>query len=123
MSRIDIYHSRRAMFNYCTFWIRNEDGVGNSEEYIYKRQPSGCFYAKEVESENDDQNIIMGTFLADSHSIMLESRDDLSDMTENSLVRYKNLLWRVENIQKQLILKESEFCAIPTYNWFIRLIR
>lgn len=123
MSRIDIYHSRRCMFNLCAFWVRDEDGVGNSDEYRYKTQPDGYFYAKEVDSEMINNNVLFGAFMADEHHIMIESTDDLTGMTENSKVRYKNNDWRVESLQKQLIMKESQFNSKETYYWYIQLVR
>ena len=123
MAGVDIYHSRRGMFNCCPFWIRSEEGVGNSEEYIYNRKPSGYFYAQKVEAENDSSNIIMGAFLADQHNVMIKSRDDLSGITENSLVKYKDKLWRVENIQKEEIIKECEFSSTTSYYWYLQLVR
>lgn len=123
MSRVDIYHSRRDMFNFCPFWVRNEDGIGNSEEYVYNKAPSGYFYAKEVDAETVGSNVIYGAFMADQHHILIESADDLTDMTENSIVKYKNHLWRVKDLQKRLIVKESEFSSIETYYWYIQLVR
>ena len=123
MSRVDIYHSRRGMYNLCPFWIRNEDGVGNSEEYIYNRKPSGYFYAKEVNAETNNSNIIAGSFMADQHIITLESADWLEDMTENSIVRYNGYLWRVDSVQKTPVRKESEFSSRISYYWYLQLIR
>lgn len=111
------------MHNLCPFWVRNEDGVGNSEEYVYNRKPSGYFYAKEANAETNNTNIIVGSFMADQHMVMLKSADDLRDITENSIVRYNNCLWRVESIQKEPIRKESEFCSEMTYYWYLQLIR
>lgn len=123
MSRIDLYHSRRNMHNFCAFWVRDESGIGNSEEYVYKNKPTGYFYAKEIDAETVNNNIIFGAFMADQHHILIESADDLSGMTENSLVRYKGDIWRVENLQKRIILKETEYNSTTNYYWYIQLVR
>lgn len=123
MAGIDVYHSRRGAYNYCTWWIRDEGGVGNSEKYIYNRKPSGYFYAKKVEVEANDSNIIMGTFLADHHRTMIQSKDDLSGMHENAIVKYKGKLWRVENIQADEYTKETEYSSETTYVWNLTLER
>lgn len=123
MSRVNLRHSRRNMHNYCPFWVRDESGVGNSEEYAYKNQPNGYFYAKETEAENDNNNVLFGAFMADSHRVMLESVDNINDLTENSIVKYKNNYWRVESLQKRIILKETQFSSISSYHWYIQLVR
>lgn len=123
MAGIDIYHSRRGSYNYCPWWSRDEGGVGNSEEYVYNRKPSGYFYAKKVEVENQDSNIIMGAFMADHHRTMIESKDDLEGMHENAIVKYKGELWRVESIQKNEYVKETEFSSVTTYVWNLQLER
>jgi hypothetical protein len=123
VSRVDIYHSRRSSHDLCAFWIRNEDGIGNSDEYFYKTPPTGYFYAKEINPETVNNNVIMGMFMADQHHIMLESTDDLSDMTENSRVRFNGEIWRVESLQKTPIIKENELCRFKAYYWYISLVR
>lgn len=123
MSRVNLRHSRRNMHNYCPFWLRDERGVGNAEEYIYNRVPSGFFYAKETEAESDNNTVLFGSFMADSHRVMLESVDDLNDLTENAIVKYKNEIWRVESLQKRMIIKETQFSSIPSYHWYIQLMR
>lgn len=123
MSGIDIYYTRRGMYNLCQFWDRDESGVGNSEEYTYYNLPDGTFYAKEANNESNEVQTLFGSFMADSHSILLESHDDLNGLRENCLVKFDNCLWRVENIQKKIRRKQSEFNPNFDYVWYIQLRR
>lgn len=123
MAGIDMHHSRRGMFNLCAFWVRDESGVGNSDEYIYKTKPTGYFYAKEERAEYDDTGTIMGAFMVHQHSILLRSNDDLTGITKNSLVRYRGNIWRVDNVQKETIIKESQYLNKPKYYWYIQIVR
>lgn len=124
MGRVDIFQSRRTNFFQCMWWTRDESGVGNSEDLIYQKQPSGIFYAKPKTSENDTKTTIQGVFMADVHTVTLESNDDLTGIATNDLVRFDNKIWRVDGApQKLLRNKMSQFSSYNVYKWTIALRR
>lgn len=124
MGRIDIYQTRRTHFFECAWWSRDEDGVGNSEEYIYKTRPTGMFYARPITSENSRANVIQGVFMADAHNVTIESNDDLNGIKVNDLVRFDDKIWIVaDSPQKLLRNKVAQFSKYNIYKWTISLRR
>jgi len=67
-SGINIYHSRRINYNRCLYWERDESGIGNEDELIYKKKPSGVFYATESNVETNSMNMLAGVFMTGSAS-------------------------------------------------------
>lgn len=119
---IDTYYSRRGKFNLCQYWERDEEGVGNSEEYTYYNIPTGCFYAEQVNSENIQLQMI-DAFMADEHHIMISTNDYVPGMHPNCLVKWDGQIWRVENAQPKIRKKQSEYSPRFDYQWFIELRR
>ncbi len=123
MGRVDIYESRRTHFSLCRFWIREEDDVNDSHMYIYENEPDGVFYAKEAVAETSDFAIHAGIYMADTHSITLETEDDLDGIVANSIVEYNGEIWLVSNVQKVARRKRSQFAKKLSYKWIISIRR
>ena len=129
----DFFQSRRNMNEYCRWWSRDESDDVEEDELVYKRVSSGYFYAKEVNAEVNDDNIIGGVFMTDKTSVTIMTGDDLSsmynikqDVRNRVLVEYQGELWRVDNVQKRKArIQNSEF-ANPDYvshYWYLSLIK
>lgn len=122
-SGIDIYHSRRINYNRCIYWVRDEDGIGDEDELIYKKKPAGIFYATESNAETNSANMLAGVFMTEQYDVLLESSDWLDVLCKDCIVKYNGELWRVNEVQKKPYKKESQFRTKKTYKWFIGLVR
>lgn len=117
----------------CKWWSRNESDEVEENELRYKRVPSGYFYAKEVNAEVQDDNIIGGVFMTDKTSVTIMSSDDLTslqakqlDMRNKVLVEYQGELWRVDNVQKRKArIQNTEFGNVNrvSHYWYLSLIK
>ena len=128
----DLFQQRRNFNERCMWWIRDENEEYEEDELVYKRIPNGYFYAKEVNAETKDNNVIGGVIMVDRTSVTIESADDLIDIQSqieaknNVLVKYQNALWRVESVQKRKAhIQNSEF-GKPTHvshYWYLNLVK
>lgn len=129
----DLFQSRRNMNERCRWWSRNESDEIEENELRYKRVPSGYFYAKEVNAEVQDDNIIGGVFMTDKTSVTIMSSDDLIslqneqlDIRNKVLVEYQGELWRVDNVQKRKArIQNTEFGNVNrvSHYWYLSLIK
>lgn len=119
----DIYHSRRTHYYKCFYWLRDEDGINDSEAYIYNKEPDGMFDAKLLGSEQNDYQAISDSFMAANYRVTLFTTADINDLHENCIVKFDGYIWRVEDLQKQVHNKESQFNKHLDYNWYIKLRR
>lgn len=107
---IDLFTSRRECFEKCMYWHRNPNEDIDNDELVMSRKPSGIFYAKEITPHTVTNNIVAGSFMFDSSSIVLKTYDSITDIKNNCLVKYQDEVWIVEDVQKQHIRnKNSEF--------------
>lgn len=129
----DLFQSRRNCNIRCRWWSRNETEDVDESELLYNRTPSGMFYAKEVNAEVQDDNIIGGVFMTDKTSVTIMSSDNLTSLSSEALnvknkvlVEYQGQIWRVENVQKRKArIQNSEF-GNPnriSHYWYLSLIK
>ena len=124
MGRIDLFHSRRVNFIACEYWIRDErDSIGSPEQWILRNHPSGMFYARPVQAKSSYMQNINGVWALDENHSTIETDDHIDDICRGSLVNYNNHLWMVENIQKQVHIKESQFARDEDYKFILSLRR
>ena len=122
MGNIDIYHSRRANYAECWYWIRDERiSVGDLSQWILKNKTNGMFYAREVNPLYNQENPIANAMMFDKNIISLETDDDVDDLTRGCVVLYAGKPWIVDNVQKRLHRKESEFDTEKHYKTIINL--
>lgn len=122
----DLFQSRRNYNIRCRWWTRNESDKYDESEYIYKRIPNGTFWAKEINAEVTDDNIINGMFLVSRTQVTIESPDDLSSIENDDLVEYQGSLWKVSNIQKRKSrIQNTEFAKVEkiSHFWYLSLIK
>ena len=107
---IDLWQSRRDAFVPVEYWsqIDNEDLVSNSQ-ISYNRLPTGTFMAKEVSSFTDDSQVVGETLMYDENTVNIYTRDKVSDLRVNDIVKYEGKIYRVDNIQKNYVKKQRQF--------------
>ena len=126
---IDISQSRRDYNHLCRWWVRDERDQFTSDELVYKRTPSGGFWAKEVSPEQLRNNVIGGTFMFDSSHVTIKSPDNLFALQEETaknecLVEYDGELWIVVSIQKSKHKRGNTMFASDkncSHFWYIEL--
>lgn len=121
---IDIFNSRRKCYEECYWWSRDPNIDFDEDELIYKRQPTGMFYAYEFVPETLDNNIAGGAFLFDRTSVTLKTYDECSGIKNADLVRYQGDRWIVESVQKMHIRNQANEFAEERYVshcWIIQL--
>ena len=122
----DLFQSHRNFNERCRWWTRNESDQYEDNKLVYKRIPSGSFFAKEAASEASDDNVIGGTMLIRKTTITIFSPDNLEMIKPKDLVEYQGEIWRVEDSQKRISrIQNSEFAnnnAVSRY-WYLTLIK
>ena len=124
MGTVDIFHSRRTCFAECKYWIRDErDNIGDSTQWILKHTPSGTFYAREITPHYNQHNELGNGYIFDKNGITLECDDDLEELVVGSLILYNGKCWYVDNVQKEVHRKESQFNQELDYRYIISIRR
>lgn len=126
----DLFQQHRNFNELCLWWLRKE--TEDEDELVYKRVPEGSFYAKEVNAETSDNNIINGVVMVDRTSVTIESSDDLIDIQtyvkakNNVLVQYQGDYWRVESVQKRKTRAQNSEFAVDSqvsHFWYLSLVK
>ena len=121
---IDIYHSRRANYEECEYWARNEsERIGDASQWILNKAPSGMFYAREISAKENRLAQLGNVFAFDENHIALETDDDIHFIRRGCIVRYNEEIWMVENVQSRVHRKESQFDKEKHYKYYINLRR
>lgn len=129
----DLFQSRRNQNERCRWWSREESEDYEEDELIFKRIPSGTFYAKEVNAETQDDNVLANVFMLDKTSVTIMSSDDLTslynqklDIRNKVIVEYQGEIWRVDNVQKRKArIQNTEFGRADrvSHYWYLSLIK
>lgn len=120
---IDLNESRRVNYEKVDYWKRDENSTMTTSELVLKKRASGSFYATEMNPKSERNNIVDNSFLFDDSSIILMTRDDVSGLIQNDIVRYEGELWMVTSIQRRKVKKRSEFSVRPTFHTYISIKR
>lgn len=124
MGTVDLWHSRRTSFIECKFWIRDDkEAKTDPSAWILQHKPSGTFYAKEISPQYNRMSQTAGVFAHDANTITLECDDDISDISRGCLVLYSGKVWMVNDVQKQIHRKESEFNVDIDYKYIVSIRR
>ena len=121
---IDIYQSRRLYNEICRWWSHDERDQFPSNEIVFKREPTGYFWAKEENAEQNRGNVVGGVFLLDSSRITIKSPDNLDKIQSEDLVEYRGELWIVVSVQKtkariqQTMFANDKYCS---HFWYVEL--
>lgn len=125
----DLAQSIRDYNDFCKWWSRDERDQFTSDELVYKRIPSGTFWAKEVSPEQLRNNIVAGSFMFDSSHITIKSPDNLFNLQKTMLkneclVEYNGELWVVVSVQKSKAKVSNRMFANDSHcshYWYIEL--
>ena len=97
---IDIYHTRRTNYRICKYW--NPNDKLNRDAVVLQEVPAGIFYAEEV-------NPIVNAFASDKNTITLKTNDNVEDLKRSSIVLYLGKSWTVNDVQREIHKKETQF--------------
>lgn len=124
MGRVDLFHSRRANYHKCEYWIRDKRAQsGTPSQWVLMNVSSGFFWAKPLSVKSTQMNVINGTWASDRNNITLETDDDVIDIDRGCIVKFDDQLWLVEAVQREIHNKESEFCKHIDYKYIISLTK
>ena len=122
---LDIYNSRATYNDKCTWWSRNENEEDiDLDELVMKRVPTGSFMAKEVSPLRKQDAQIGGVFEIEKHAITIKSPDNLSNISEKDLVRFRGEMWRVASVQRSKARNQNTFFASDkdcSHYWYLEL--
>lgn len=118
-----IFTGRRDTHRKCIYWCQDESEYYDKNEIGIKKEPTGKFYAKEVQARQDGSQQVGGVFMFDSSTISLKTNDNIENLRKNDVVKYNNEMWRVTDIQKRPIRKNAQFMKNAIYTYYINLKR
>lgn len=124
MGTVDLFHSRRTCFAECKYWIRDErNAVGTADQWVLQHTPSGTFYAREISPQYNQFGQVGNRFSYNKDGITLESDDDLHEIKVGCLVLYNGHAWIVDNVQREIHRKETEFNVDVDYKYIVSIRR
>lgn len=103
---IDIYHSRRTKYERCPYY--NDKPDRDLEKWVLVNKPSGYIYCQPVDTRQLQQNQVNNAMMFDKDSMVLWTSDH-TDISRGSVILYRGHPWIVDNTNRELHLKESEF--------------
>ena len=118
----DLFHSIRGKFNRCEYYLRNEqDSVGDLSQWVINKTPKGVFYAKPINARNNQAIDVNNVIMFNRDAVMIETEDETPLLERGCIVKFKNTLWFVDNVQKDPHIKETEFSLSEHYTTVISL--
>ena len=123
MGHVDLFHSRRTNYAECKYWIRSVKDSQDLSEWVLKKKPEGTFYAKEVNNLFNQPNPQGNAIMFDKNVIALETDDDVDNIDRGCVVLYNGKPWTVDNVQRRIHRKESEFSVETHYKTTINIRR
>lgn len=116
---IDINTSRRTLHNKCRYW-KVKDKTKDKSEIVYEQKEAGVFYAKEISAFSKDMQIIGEVFMFQSNVTTIVTTD-INDININDIVEFNNKIWRVVNVQKRRVMKQSQFSKKTSEMTYVQL--
>lgn len=129
---VDLYQSRRTNFVKCRYWIAKDteafkdlgmDAIRSDDGYKISQYCDGMFMAKERTAEDNSKKIIENVYMYNVTNIQLETADNISCLTQDSIVEYNGLYWRVTNVQREKVKKQGQYLRKPSYKYYLSLTR
>lgn len=117
------YLSRKTYNSICEWWSRSTfGGQLNMSKIAYELAPTGQFHAKNVgEFTFNKRN--EGDMRFSNSYVTIETPDDASGVRADDLVRFRGVLYRVDNIVRREISKSREFMRRPYAVYVMQLTR
>jgi len=104
---IDIYHTRRTTFRPCSYWL--PDDKKNRDAIILQDTPAGIFYAEEVNAISSNMNPSANVFASNRNMVTLKTNDEVKDIKKFCIVLYLGKSWTVDDVQREIHKKETQF--------------
>lgn len=117
---IDIYHSRRTKYEECPYYVDKPDRP--LEQWVLFKKPTGYIYCQPVDLRHLQQNQVNNVMMFDKDTIALLTSDECDELGRGSVILYRGHPWIVDNINKEIHLKESQF-GEDHYDTYIYLRR
>lgn len=118
---INLFHSRRTSYALCKYWKRKTNGYGDANELIHNEKPSGYFYAKPMSAKNKDLETLQGVMMYDKDSLTLKTTDDIKDLKAQDIIEFRGLLWFVDNVQVEEIVKQTQFNYSNSFIYYLSI--
>lgn len=117
---VDEFTSRRIEFDYCEYWVRDVDG--NPNELIHvNRKKTGHFYARQENAESLGNNVIGGVFMFDTRNVTISTQDDINDIKQNDIVKWRDNVYMVADVQRIPLKKNYQFHNDIRYKTYLSL--
>ena len=117
---IDEFTSRRTNFDECEYWVRKD--TDDLNELIYEtRKRTGTFSAKQENNETSTPQVVGGVFMFSSRNVTISTNDDISDINENDIVKFRGEIYIVSQVQRILIKKNNQFYNEKRYKTYLSL--
>lgn len=106
---ISLWSGGRDKFHKCEYWLVDEnENTTKRNQVVYYSQPNGIFMAKISNNEVEDKQNIDDSFQFDVSYVTLETTDNIQDLKNNNIVRFKDKIYIVESIDKVPLRKNAE---------------
>lgn len=104
---IDIYHSRRTKYEKVAYFVDTPDRDLN--KWVLTARPEGFIYCQPVDARQINQNQVNNAMMFDKDTLVLLTSDECDKLTRGNVLLYRGHPFIVDNVRKELHLKESEF--------------
>jgi len=104
---IDIYHSRRTKYENIPYYVDAPDR--DLDKWVLTNRPTGYIYCQPIDNRQINPNQINNVMMFDKDTLVLVTSDDCDKLSKGSVLLYRGHPFIVDNLRKELHLKESEF--------------
>ncbi len=104
---IDIYHSRRTKYESVPYY--NDAPDRDLDKWVLTNRPTGYIYCQPVDNRQITQNQVNNAMMFDKDTLVLLTSDECDNLNKGSVLLYRGHLFIIDNLRKELHLKESEF--------------
>lgn len=121
---VDEFTSRRGCFCECEYWLVSKNDLSRSkEELTINQKSSGTFTAKIEGAFENSSSVIAQTFLFNSDTVSISTMDYIEDIKKNCIIKFMDMLWRVDSVQKNPIRNNYEIGGDISFKYFLELRR
>ena len=104
---IDIYHSRRTKYERTPYY--NDAPSRDLDKWVLTTKPAGYIYCQPVDTRSIQKNQVNNAMMFDNDNLVLLTSDECDGLSRGSVLLYRGHTFIVDNLRKELHLKESEF--------------
>ena len=104
---IDIYHSRRTKYESVPYYI--DAPSRDLDKWVLANKPKGYIYCQPVDNRQLMANQVNNAMMFDKDTLVLLTSDECDELSRGSVLLYHGHPFIVDNLRKELHLKESQF--------------